>query len=229
MGLELYAKIEPMLGFDEEVEALYDYYRRLLKPLVPASLIDIGCGNGRFLKSLEKSGIGRLFGIDLSREMVARARALGVEAEATDLCEVTERFEAATAVFDVLNYIPPQDVPSFLGCVAEVLEPGGHFVADINTLYGFEGVAPGSLVRRQEGRFLALEADFDGKKLVTRIDYFEAADGGCYRKESDTVEQFWHDPAFLARACEELELLESHALTMYGEEPDKELLLFRRR
>jgi predicted TPR repeat methyltransferase len=228
VGLELYARIEPMLGFEEEVESLYDLYARILESWRPASLVDIGCGNGRFLRKLRKSlKIPRLYGVDLSEEMVARAKALGVDADAVDICEVRERFDAATAVFDVLNYIPPAKIGPFLRCVADVLEVGGIFLADVNTLYGFEEIAPGTLVREERGRFLTVDADYSEGVLRTKLDLFER-EGKCWRRESDTVVQYFHEPETLARASESLELVQSYPVTMYGEEPDKEILLFKK-
>jgi SAM-dependent methyltransferase len=227
VGLELYARIEPLLGFEEEVEGLYGLYADILESWKPASLVDIGCGNGKFLRRVgERLKVPRLYGIDLSEEMVARARELGVDADAVDICEVRERFDAATAVFDVLNYVPPAEVGRFLCCVADVLEEGGIFLADINTLYGFEEVAPGTLIREEEGRFLTVDADYSDGVLRTKLDLFEK-EGACWRRESDTVVQYRHETDTLAQACESLELIQSYPVTMYGEEPDKEILLFR--
>ncbi|WP_456450678.1 class I SAM-dependent DNA methyltransferase [Hydrogenimonas sp.] len=228
MGLELYARIEPLLGFEPEVKRLYALYAEILESWEANSLVDIGCGNGKFLKKLETElKISRLYGVDLSEGMVARAKALGVACDAKDICDVEERFDAATAVFDVLNYLPPERVGGFLGCVAERLHEGGVFLADINTFFGFEEVAPGTLVRHFDDRFLAVDATFEAGKLTTAIDYFEK-EGECYRRESDRVVQYWHDPAVLAEACEKLALVQSYPVAMYGDEPDKEILLFKK-
>jgi SAM-dependent methyltransferase len=228
VGLELYARIEPLLGFEREVERLYALYAEILESWEVDSLVDIGCGNGKFLKKLETElKISRLYGVDLSEGMVARARALGVACDAKDICDVRERFDAATAVFDVLNYLPPGSVGGFLDCVAERLHEGGVFLADVNTLFGFEEVAPGTLVRHFDDRFLAVDATFESGRLTTAIDYFEK-EGECYRRESDRVVQYWHDPAVLAEACEKLDLVQSYPVAMYGDEPDKEILLFKK-
>ena len=229
MGLELYAEIEPLLGFDEEVGALHELYLELLAEAKPSTLIDVGCGSGGFLKrAREALELRRAYGVDLSETMVRRAREAGVEADAKNLCEVEERFDAATAVFDVLNYLPPEELPGFLDCVADVLVPGGLFVADVNTLVGFEEVAEGSLVRRFDDRLLAIESAWEPPRLVTEIDYFHRDSDGCYRRESDRVVQYHHPVEELAQACDRLELVRSYAIRMYAEEPDKEVLLFRR-
>ena len=228
MGLELYAKIEPLLGFEEEIDRLHGYYIDLLRPWEPKTLIDIGCGSGRFLtRAREELSLERAYGVDLSETMVKEAVGRGVEADAVDVCDATGRFDVATAVFDVLNYLPESALERFFDCVARRLAPGGIFLADINTAYGFEEVAQGALVHAADDRFLALDASYDGKALHTAIDYFETDAEGCYRRERDTIVQY-HHPIETFAGMKALELVQSYPLAMYGEEPDKELLLFKK-
>ncbi|BDY12277.1 class I SAM-dependent DNA methyltransferase [Hydrogenimonas cancrithermarum] len=228
MGLELYAKIEPLLGFEEAVEALYDFYIGLLKSWQPDTLIDIGCGSGKFLKKAQSElGLEKALGVDLSERMVEQARALGIDAEALDVCDVKESFDAATAIFDVLNYLPEGELKRFMACVGNVLKPGGIFVADINTLYGFEEVAQGSLVRSDDAYHLSLDSVFEGGLLKTRIDYFEKSRNGCFLRETDTIVQYYHTPDTIA-GMSGLELIQSYPLQMYGDEADKEILVFRK-
>jgi len=78
-SLDLYAKIEPLIGFYDEYERLYSSYLQLLFPLHVKSVLDIGCGNGKLLKLLETNGYDA-FGIERSKEMVNRAKKLGVQA-----------------------------------------------------------------------------------------------------------------------------------------------------
>ncbi|WP_456383600.1 class I SAM-dependent DNA methyltransferase [Hydrogenimonas sp.] len=229
MGLDLYADIEPLLGFEEETGALHDLYIEILESWNPVSLIDIGCGSGAFLTKAKKAlPLERAYGIDLSEKMVRRAREAGVEAEKIDLCEVKERFDAATAIFDVLNYLTKKELQRFLGCVEEILVPGAVFIADINTLFGFEEIAPGALVRSFEGKFLALDSTYAEGLLETKIEYFEKREEECYLRRRDTIVQYYHAVEDIARMSG-LELIQSYPLRMYADEPDKEILLFRKR
>ncbi len=229
MGLELYGRIEELLGFEEETERLYDLYIEILRSWRPRSLLDVGCGSGRFLqKAKEALSLQKAYGVDLSVEMVRRAKKRGVQAEAVDVCKVPECFEAATAIFDVLNYLSPNELPRFLACVEDRLETGGVFLADVNTLTGFDEVAQGALVRSVDDRLLALESVFDGKRLETTIDYFEKAEEGRYIRQRDRVVQYYHDPIDLAKGCEGLELVQSYPVALYADAPDKEILLFRK-
>ena len=229
MGLELYAEIEPLLGFEEETQALYDLYIRLLQNWQPKRIIDIGCGNGRFMQRVvEKLHPDKVYGVDLSRKMVERARDLGLDADAVDVCDVKEKFDAATAVFDVLNYLDDRQLKSFLGCVADLLEEGGIFVADINTLVGFEEVAPGTIVREEGDAFLAVDADFDGNELTTRFDLFQK-ESECYRRQSDAIVQHYHPIEKIADLSDGLELIQSYPVTMFADDADKEILVFRKK
>jgi len=228
VGLELYAKIEPLLGFEDTIGGLYDFYIDLLKSWKPNSLIDIGCGSGTFLKRLSQNmEIERAYGIDLSKTMVERAKLLGIDAEAKDLCDVNEQFDAATAVFDVLNYLDSETLELFCSCVYKVLKPGGIFIADINTLFGFEEVAQGSLVREDEKRFVSLDSVFEDEKLITDLTLFEEESGGCYRRSKDTIVQHYHETAKLSNIGG-LTLIQSYPIEMYADMADKEVLVFKR-
>ncbi len=59
--------------------------------------------------------------------MVALAQERGLDAECKALASVDETFDAAVAVFDVLNFIPSAELNAFMASVADVLNPGGIF------------------------------------------------------------------------------------------------------
>jgi len=229
VGLELYARIEPLLGFEEEAQRLYELYIEILESWKPETLIDIGCGSGKFLSFVEsKLHPKRALGVDLSETMVERAKKRGVDAEVSDICSVEERFESATAVFDVLNYLDEDGVCRFMGCVEKLLEPGGIFIADINTLYGFEEITPGALVRDEVEGYLVIDSEFSDGTLETSIDLFQKDQNGCYRRESDKILQYYHAVEDLERASD-LELIQVYPVALYSDEADKEVLLFQKK
>ncbi len=49
-SLNLYAKIEDLLGVSEVAPILYSNYFRTLENIEFSSLLDIGCGRGEFLE-----------------------------------------------------------------------------------------------------------------------------------------------------------------------------------
>ena len=105
MGLDLYAKVEPYLDFEEEVYTLHKEFLRFVMVNDLDNIIDIGCGQGYFLENL-KVNKKKYFGIDLSVEQIKVCEAKGLNAKAIPLGLVKEKFDCATAIFDVLNYIP---------------------------------------------------------------------------------------------------------------------------
>lgn len=73
-----------------EVQPRYDIIGACIAP--PASLLDVGCGDGAMLEYFAARGIQGV-GIDVSMEAVARARARGVEAGVATLGGVAARGE----------------------------------------------------------------------------------------------------------------------------------------
>jgi SAM-dependent methyltransferase len=99
------------------------------------SLIDIGCGDGRFLCEVAGRFPGiRLLGIDASERAVQLAQALnpGIEYRACDIVHenVGGRFDAATLI-EVIEHISPQDLGVFVRAVAESLVDDGRLVLTV--------------------------------------------------------------------------------------------------
>ncbi|MEZ4694277.1 MAG: class I SAM-dependent methyltransferase [Aliarcobacter sp.] len=69
MGLDLYARIEPFLDFEEEVYLLHKEFLRFVMTNDLDNIIDIGCGQGYFLENL-RINKKKYFGIDLSIEQI---------------------------------------------------------------------------------------------------------------------------------------------------------------
>ena len=166
----------------------------------------------------------RFEGIDLSPEMVWRARAQGVDARCIDLCDVTERYDVVTCVFDMLNYLSPEELPTFLNCLKERLNPGGVLLCDLNTLYGFEAVAVGAFTAEDETRFIAIESDFEEGVYEADFTLFER-ERECWRKSSQRIRQYHCLPEKIA-ALLGAEILQCTPVTLYAEEPDKEFLVY---
>jgi len=223
-NLNLYAKIESMIGFDEAYERLYDLYIKELDKLQVGRLLDLGCGNGNFLLKIKDSFDA--IGIDLSSQMVQIARQKGVDARNGNLSDLREKFDVVVAIGDVLNYIKPKDLGKFFTDLRSVLNVGGYFLCDINTLHGFEDVTSGTLAVDEGDRFLSIDADFFEGVLLSEIVYFEK-NGDCYKKESEKIFQYYHDKDDLLDESK-MELVKVEGVSMFSEDVDKELLVFRR-
>ncbi len=224
MGLDLYAKVEPLLGFEEQKNELYEIFLHKLASLGIKRFLDIGAGSGTFMQRALKRGF-RPKGIDISCEMVRRARQQGLDVACKDICDVDDRFEAAVAVFDVINYLSFPELQRFFACVRNVLDDGGYFLCDINTLYGFSEIAQGTLVVDNDRECVAIDANFADNRLQTDIIYFYN-ESGCYKKEKDSIIQYYHDITDLKRLG--LELVDIDLVALFGDEADKALLTWQK-
>lgn len=223
--LDLYARIEPMIGFYEAYEMLYEHYLLTIAPFSPQKILDVGCGNGRLLELLGKSG-WQATGIDLSSHMVERARLRGVEAYCRNLHELDRSFDMILAVADVLNYMEKEQLKVFLQAVSDHLEPNGYFIADLNTLDGFEEIAAGTMVADQDDSFLAIDAVFEEGVLTTDMTLFSPKDQH-YQKETGQILQYYHPTESIEHPA--LALRQVLDIRLFSEDdPDKVLLVFQK-
>ena len=202
MGLDLYAKVEPYLDFEEEVYTLHKEFLRFIMVNDLDNIIDIGCGQGYFLENL-KVNKKKYFGIDLSVEQIKVCEAKNLNAKAIALSQVTEKFDCATAIFDVLNYVPKKELKTFIKETNLVLNQGAYFIFDVNSLFGFEEVAQGYITIDVEDKFIAIDANFENNKLQTDITLFEKQENGMFSKEQDSIIQEYHSKEFLTKLLKE--------------------------
>ena len=224
-NLDLYAKIEPLIGFEEAYEALYQIYLDLLSPYKINTILDVGCGNGNFLLYLQKRYEAE--GIDLSPRMVAIATQKGVKAANRQISSIKENFDAIVAVGDVLNYLRRDELKSFLIEVERILHSGGIFICDVNTLLGFEEVTAGSMSVDFGDQFLSIDSEYLDGILTTEMTLFEQIGGECFKKEQDTIFQFYHDKQTIEESTP-LNLLKVQNLGMFSDEEDKTIFIFQK-
>lgn len=198
MGLDLYSKVEPYLDFEEEVYTLHKEFMRFVMENDYDNIIDIGCGQGYFLENLKING-KKAYGIDLSVEQIKVCKEKGLNADSIALEEVKEKFDYATAIFDVLNYIPKTALEKFVKDTYNVLNDGAYFVFDVNSYFGFDEIAQGCITIDLEDRFIAIDANFDEKNLQTDITLFTQNENGTFTKESDSIIQEYHSQEYLEK------------------------------
>jgi len=225
--LDLYATIEPFIGFDEPYERLYKRYLKELNALHVRRILDVGCGNGVLLRHLSHAGF-EAQGIERSAMMVERAKSLGVNASLDELDSFENgSFDAILAVADVLNYIPSDELPLFFEEIARVLKPNGFFLTDINTLHGFENVAEGVMVKEVEGNFLSVDACFENPLLHTTITFF-TPNNEHYTKEQGVITQYYH-PLLQFKKIPSLSFFKSHPIHLFSPTvADKTLFILKR-
>ncbi len=123
-------------------------YLRLIwasRGLQPVEVLEIACGTGRLCRMLAADGLA-MTGVDLSRQMIEQANALGspggaIAYHVQDAAELSldKEFDAAFSFFDSLNNI--LEFSRFASAVSRAhdhLRPTGVFLFDLNTAYAFE-------------------------------------------------------------------------------------------
>ena len=228
-ALDLYAKVEDMLGVHEVTPILNEYYFNTLDTLEFKRLLDVGCGSGGFLEELS---IGyphvKTKGIDLSPVMIEMTKAKGLNAECIDLCNVDEKYDVITAIFDMINYLNRENLKRFLRCIEERLEKGGYFIFDINTLYAFKVVASGSYIKDAGERFLTIDSDYEEDRGAYYMDFtlFEKEDEK-FVKSQESIIQYYYTVAEIEKLTK-MKLVFKQPIAIYGDEVEKFYLVFRK-
>jgi len=226
MGLELYSKVEPFLDFEDEVYTLHKEFMTFVMMNELDNIIDIGCGQGYFLDNL-KINKKTAFGIDLSVEQIKVCEQKNLNAKAIALNDVKEKYDCATAIFDVLNYIPSEDLETFISETNLVLNKGGYFIFDVNSYFGFDNIAQGCITIDSDDRFIGIDAIFEENKLQTDITLFEKNKDGLYKKEKDSIIQEYHSKEFLSKLLKKcnFEIQEIREFNLHSDE-DADKLIF---
>ncbi len=99
-----------------------------LQPQPGEDILDLGCGDGAFTRSVAQSG-ARVVGVDSSPQLVAAAVASGLDARVMNGEALTfhQEFDAVVSNAALHWMQQPNDV---LAGVARALRPGGRFVAE---------------------------------------------------------------------------------------------------
>jgi len=107
-------------------------------PAPPRSYLDVGCGDGRFLRVMEQSGVPRpaLYGLELDQRVVDRLRSQGYTGVLCDRAEtVTTLPEAAIDLVTMFHVIEHVDNPgTVIGRIRRWLSPGGIFALETPNL-----------------------------------------------------------------------------------------------
>ena len=69
----------------------------------------------------------------------------------------------------------------------------------MNSYFGFDEVAQGTITIDVEDKFIAIDANFENNKLQTDITLFEKQENGLFSKEQDSIIQEYHSKEFLSK------------------------------
>jgi len=197
-ALNLYAKVEDLLGVEEVAPKLYSYYYKILQKIEFKSLLDIGCGKGNFLQSLKSKYVDiYLEGIDRSSEMINICKSRQLNCSSTELTNLNKKFDVAVATFDMVNYLNPQEFIEFFDNLAHTLKSGAHFIFDLNTEYGLSELAVGNFISDNDNRFLAIESFYENGVYESFFTLFEKQNS-CYEKFTEKIRQYFYSEEFLS-------------------------------
>ncbi len=228
-GLEIYAKIEDLLGVKEAAPKLYKEYLKLLQEIEFDSILDIGCGSGDFLALIDSLTLAKkTLGIDISVEMVQKALEKGVNAKVAKINEVEDKFDVALAIFDMVNYLKPKEIKKFFTDVAKAVKKEGYFIFDINSYFALSTLAVGNFIAQDENRFIAIESFFEDGVYESYFTLFNKKENNCFHKEEGVVFQYYYEIDFF-KNLEHWKLIRSIPMKLYEmESVDKYLLMMQR-
>ncbi len=196
------------IAWDRSIEAYDDFQESgkdhsrdrvhgpaLLKAIGPIRgrrVLDLGCGQGRFTRSLARRG-AKVTGIDWSREMIARAQArearkpLGIDFRAMDARSASRAWAPGTfdLVVGCMSLMDMPDLPRVLRGAHRLLRPRGRLVF--------------SIAHPVNTAADTWERDANGHLGAIQIDrYFEERTGITHwtmprlKRPFDTI--YWHRP-----------------------------------
>lgn len=113
------------------VDFIRDYIEQTLKP---ESLLDIGCGDGYLINSLNYDSAKHYKGIDLSHRAIKFANAFskGYQFERLDLFSMSEEFEVVCLI-EVLEHIPDDMLAAFINGSFSKVKLGGYMIIAVPT------------------------------------------------------------------------------------------------
>jgi len=223
MGLELYGRIEDLFLDKEAAHILWSKFISILIDLDVENVLDIGCGSGDFCELARNNGL-KIKGIDLSRTQIQRAKCK-CDCEVKDVCDLDEKFEAAVAIFDVINYMNDTELKNFLKCVENVVEK--YFIFDANSYFAMNDLAIGTLKAEDDSRFGVLYSDFEDDVLTTEITLFEKEEE-CYKKSQANIIQYYHSIEKISKFTK-MKLVNKIPVSLYGSgEIEKWILVFEK-
>jgi 2-polyprenyl-3-methyl-5-hydroxy-6-metoxy-1,4-benzoquinol methylase len=122
---------EKFRGSEEHVKEGQRYYLPYFQNC--KSVLDIGCGRGEFLELMRDAGVPA-HGIDLDGASVELCRARGLSAELADLFKYLAEDSGATfdGIFaaQLVEHLPPEQLPRMIKLCASRLKPGGVFAIE---------------------------------------------------------------------------------------------------
>lgn len=122
------------LPWGHEYSCYQLHLKKKIEALKPMSVIEVGCGDGYLIMSLDQKIVRRV-GIDLSLKSIKMAKAFnetGVEFICDDASKVSEEFDVVVSP-EVLEHIPDDGVSDFIKLLEDKTKIGGKVLISVPT------------------------------------------------------------------------------------------------
>jgi SAM-dependent methyltransferase len=122
------------LPWGHEYSCYQLHLKNKIEFLNPMSVLEVGCGDGHLIMSLDKSIVRRV-GIDLSLKSINMAKAFNesaVEFICTDARKISEEFDVVVSP-EVLEHIPDEEVSDFIRLLESRTKIGGKVLISVPT------------------------------------------------------------------------------------------------
>ncbi len=176
----IYDRIMAHVGYEQWA----DYVEQILDRFGhrPRDLLDLACGTGASSLPFARRGY-RVTGVDLSADMLARARekartaGLPVVFHHGDMRRLEEvfrpprpGFDLVICLYDSLNYVlEPAELARVFAGVRSLLRPRGLFIFDVNTAGRLAGAVPTTTFFEEEDLALVWENSYDRESSIWQV------------------------------------------------------------
>ena len=128
--------------------------------------------------------------------MVEHSLKKGLNVSFKELSQIDREFDIATATFDMVNYLNPQEFIEFFEDLKKVLKKNALFIFDLNSEFGLSELAVGNFIADDNDRFLTIESFYE-KGLHESIFTLFEKEKNLYKKSTDKIRQYYYGSDFL--------------------------------
>ena len=117
-----------MVTMNDEIHRVVEFVRRSWPgPPKECRVLDVGCGNGRYLRILSESGFD-MSGVDENPELVQANKNAGMHCLTVDEFARTQDIYDVMLMSHVIEHFTPKDLVSFLDSYLDRLKVGGRLI-----------------------------------------------------------------------------------------------------